>query len=289
MKKAKQILAAIMIAIMMICAAPVFCAPQLQVSAASQTQTIKLNKTKLSLYRTKTYTLKVKGTKKTVSWSSSDKKTVSVNKNGKVKAKRVGTAVITAKVDGTKLKCKVTVKAPLTASVSKLTLLEKQTKKITVTYALGGSVYWEVDNSSIATCEWTKEWDGNTTKLKIKGLKSGKTIVTISNDETSDIVRIPVTVKYNGAAIEVSKTNITLEPRQTGTVNVTINENSDYYDLDCTIQNPAIVEAEVEQIPSMEANVTDESAIKSLTKLITSLEDNDDVQKVYFNCDLDLE
>ena len=50
-----------------------------------------------------------------------------------------------------------------------------------------------------------------------------------------------------------------------------------------------IVEAEVEQIPSMEANVTDESAIKSLTKLITSLEDNDDVQKVYFNCDLDLE
>ena len=46
---------------------------------------------------------------------------------------------------------------------------------------------------------------------------------------------------------------------------------------------------EIEQIPSMEANVTDESAIKSLTKLITSLEDNDDVQKVYFNCDLDLE
>jgi transcriptional/translational regulatory protein YebC/TACO1 len=50
-----------------------------------------------------------------------------------------------------------------------------------------------------------------------------------------------------------------------------------------------IFEAEIEQIPSMEANVTDESAIKSLTKLITSLEDNDDVQKVYFNCDLDLE
>jgi transcriptional/translational regulatory protein YebC/TACO1 len=39
----------------------------------------------------------------------------------------------------------------------------------------------------------------------------------------------------------------------------------------------------------MEANVSDPAAIKSLTKLITSLEDNDDVQKVYFNCDLDLE
>ena len=50
-----------------------------------------------------------------------------------------------------------------------------------------------------------------------------------------------------------------------------------------------IFEAEIEQIPSMEASVSDESAIKSLTKLITSLEDNDDVQKVYFNCDLDLD
>ena len=50
-----------------------------------------------------------------------------------------------------------------------------------------------------------------------------------------------------------------------------------------------IVEADIEQIPSMEANVTDESAIKALTKLITTLEDNDDVQKVYFNCDLDIE
>jgi YebC/PmpR family DNA-binding regulatory protein len=50
-----------------------------------------------------------------------------------------------------------------------------------------------------------------------------------------------------------------------------------------------IFEAEIEQIPSMEAKVEDESAIKSLTKLITSLEDNDDVQKVYYNCDLDLE
>lgn len=47
-----------------------------------------------------------------------------------------------------------------------------------------------------------------------------------------------------------------------------------------------IVEAEIEQIPSMEANVSDPAAIKSLNKLINSLEDNDDVQKVYYNCDL---
>ena len=47
-----------------------------------------------------------------------------------------------------------------------------------------------------------------------------------------------------------------------------------------------IVEAEVEQIPSMQANVTDPAAIKSLTKMIDLLEDNDDVQHVYYNCEL---
>lgn len=47
-----------------------------------------------------------------------------------------------------------------------------------------------------------------------------------------------------------------------------------------------IVEADVEQIPSMQANVTDEAAIKSLTKMIDILEDNDDVQHVYYNCEL---
>ena len=47
-----------------------------------------------------------------------------------------------------------------------------------------------------------------------------------------------------------------------------------------------IVEADIEQIPSMEANVSDAEAIKSLNKIINSLEDNDDVQQVYYNCDL---
>ena len=50
-----------------------------------------------------------------------------------------------------------------------------------------------------------------------------------------------------------------------------------------------IFEAEIEQIPSMEAKVEGEDTIKALTKLINSLEDNDDVQKVYFNCELELE
>lgn len=53
--------------------------------------------------------LKVKGTKKKVKWSSSNKKVCTVSKKGKVKAKKVGKATITAKVNGKKLKCKIVV------------------------------------------------------------------------------------------------------------------------------------------------------------------------------------
>ncbi|MBQ6621653.1 MAG: YebC/PmpR family DNA-binding transcriptional regulator [Mogibacterium sp.] len=48
-----------------------------------------------------------------------------------------------------------------------------------------------------------------------------------------------------------------------------------------------VAESDIEYIPSMTANVTDPSVLKSLNKLIDTLEDNDDVQKVHYNCDLD--
>ncbi|MBQ2678018.1 MAG: YebC/PmpR family DNA-binding transcriptional regulator [Firmicutes bacterium] len=49
------------------------------------------------------------------------------------------------------------------------------------------------------------------------------------------------------------------------------------------------VEADVEYLPSMESTPTDEHDIKNLKKMIELLEDDDDVQKVYHNCTIDLE
>lgn len=76
-----------------------------QVSAAK----VKLNKSKLTLQVKKTYKLKVKGTKKKAKWSSSKKKVATVSSKGVVKGKKVGSAVITAKVGKKKYKCKVKV------------------------------------------------------------------------------------------------------------------------------------------------------------------------------------
>ena len=80
------------------------------VSAASKA---KLNKKSASVYMDKKIQLKVKHAKGKVKWSTSKSSVAVVNKKGKVTAKKMGKAVITAKVGKKKLKCKVNVKAKL--------------------------------------------------------------------------------------------------------------------------------------------------------------------------------
>lgn len=70
---------------------------------------IKLSKTSISIQKGKTYTLKIKGTKKKVKWSTSKKSIATVTQKGKVTAKKTGNAVITAKIGKKKYKCKVKV------------------------------------------------------------------------------------------------------------------------------------------------------------------------------------
>lgn len=76
---------------------------------------VKLNKTKVVLTMTdkkaKPFVqLKVIGTSKKISWTTSNKTIATVSKKGKVTAKKKGTAVVSAKVNNRTYKCKVTVK-----------------------------------------------------------------------------------------------------------------------------------------------------------------------------------
>lgn len=85
-------------------------APQ-TVSAAKKKKKVKLNKKKVTLTVGRQVRLKLKNNKKKVKWSSNKKKIATVSKKGVVKAKKKGTARITAKVGKKKYTCKVTVKA----------------------------------------------------------------------------------------------------------------------------------------------------------------------------------
>lgn len=99
--------------------------------SANAAAKVKLSKTKVTLTAGKTTTLKLKNNKKKVKWSSSNKKIATVNSEGKVSAKKKGTAKITAKAGGKKYTCKVTVKAApkkTTAKKTKPTETEKQTE-----------------------------------------------------------------------------------------------------------------------------------------------------------------
>ncbi len=71
----------------------------------------KLNKSKLTLKRGKSYKLKIKGKIGTAKFISSKKQIVKINKKtGKLKCLKKGKATITVKTNGIKLKCKVKVK-----------------------------------------------------------------------------------------------------------------------------------------------------------------------------------
>ena len=77
---------------------------------ATDTQAaVKLNRSSLTLVEGQSATLKLTGTKKTVTWKSNKKTVATVSKKGKVTAKAPGYATISATAGKTTKKCKVTV------------------------------------------------------------------------------------------------------------------------------------------------------------------------------------
>ncbi|WP_455718346.1 Ig-like domain-containing protein [Anaerosporobacter sp.] len=75
---------------------------------------VKINKTTATLYTGEKVQLKISGSSRNATWTSSNKTVTTVDRKGNVTAKKKGTATITAKVSGKKYKCKVTVKNNVT-------------------------------------------------------------------------------------------------------------------------------------------------------------------------------
>lgn len=180
-----------------------------------------LNKTKATVYNGKTLKLKVTGTSRTVRWSSSNTAVATVDKTGLVKAKKVGKAVITAKVGGNQLTCRVTVKSPLSADATKLNLEPGATKYVTLTYKLNGKLSLKKYDSSVLNCSLGKLSKGKCT-LTIKTLRPGKQTLTVKNSKTSDVVKIVINVReVKPVDPIVDKTEVTVAVGKTATVHVT--------------------------------------------------------------------
>lgn len=102
---------------------------------------VKLKKSKITVTVGQSRSLKVVGTKKKVRWTSSNTKIATVNKKGKIKAKKKGNCKIYARVGKKKLVCKVTVKGRSKSKAEKKTNTKNNTNtaKNNVTYRSYGT------------------------------------------------------------------------------------------------------------------------------------------------------
>ncbi|MBE6775511.1 MAG: hypothetical protein E7543_04900 [Ruminococcaceae bacterium] len=159
-----------------------------------------------------------------VTWKSSDKKIAKVDKNGKVKALKKGTAVITCtSVDNPKVSatCIVNVKVrtkDVSLSSEKLTIYTTQTKtlKATVTpsNASNKKVSWSSSDKSVATVSKSG---------KITAKKPGKTTITVKTKSGGYKATCVVTVKkyVKLKSFKLNKTSVSIKDGKTYTLKPT--------------------------------------------------------------------
>lgn len=174
MKKINKILVVLLAVIMVIGILPV------HVNAA----TVKLNKTKATIYVGSSTTLKVSGSKSNVKWTTSNKKVATVTSKGKVTGKKAGTATITAKIGKKSYKCKVTVKTPYLNSTEK-TLMEGKTFTLKITGTTAKS--WISSNQLVAMVS---------SKGKVTAKKVGTATITCKGKDGKNY-KCKITVKAN--------------------------------------------------------------------------------------------
>lgn len=114
-----------------------------------------------------TFKLKVKKASGKVKYSSTKKKVASVNKKGKITARKNGKTTIRVKVKGKMLKCKITVKKP-SLNTKSATLYKNKYKKLTVKNCKL-KVKWSSSDKKVATIN---------SNGFIKAVGTGKAVIT---------------------------------------------------------------------------------------------------------------
>ena len=130
--------------------------------------------TKKSVYAGKTISLKSKSLKKYKKWNSSSTKIATVNKSGKVKTKKAGTVVITAKYKKKTYRFKLTVKKPEPATI----YVDKYSNEAITTdksdYVLSGTIKSKREIKKVSA-SYNSDSNTKTKSLTINGTKKWKT------------------------------------------------------------------------------------------------------------------
>ena len=180
---------------------------------------IKLNATSKTLYNGKSTTLKatvfpINATNKRLTWKSSNTKVATVDKNGKVKALKVGNAIITAtSTDGSNVsaQCKIKVvqrvtKIKLNKSIINLSKKGKTAKlkaAVLPNNAYNKSVTWKSNNTKVVTVD-------KNGKIKATTNKGTTYVNAIAKDGSKIRTRILVVVGKKVKKITLNKSSVTL-------------------------------------------------------------------------------
>ena len=190
--------------------------PMTDVPVTVEAAKVKISTKKTTLIKGQTKTLKVTGTRKKVKWSTNKKSVATVTQKGKVTAKKRGTATITAKVDGKKYTCVITVEEPrLSKSSISVNVGKTQTLKVDGTKQ---KITWSSSNKKIATVS---------SKGKVKGVKKGT--ATITARVGSKKYNCKVTVKQNTISVtkvKLNKSKADLDAGDTLQLKATVSPNN---------------------------------------------------------------
>ena len=189
-------------------------------------ESISLNKTSLTLYVDDTYQLKTTvlpddATLKTVTWTVSDSRVLSVDANGKITAKASGTATITATAEnGLKATCKVTVLQSVEGvalNTDSITLYTGEKEALVATVLPEGahnqSVKWTSSNTSVAKVS---------TAGVVTGVKAGTAKITVTTAEGSFTASCTVVVKQHVTSIGFTQSELEIRKGNEADLTVTV-------------------------------------------------------------------
>ena len=169
-------------------------------------------------------------TGKTVAWESSAPTVATVDNTGKITAVSVGTATITATVDGKSATCTVTVKAATPTQVESVTLSDTAvelnvdgTKQLTATInpasVTGKTVTWESSAPTVATID-------NTGKITAVGVGTATITATVDGKSATCAVTVKAATPTQVESVTLSDTAVELNVDGTKQLTATINPAS---------------------------------------------------------------
>ena len=177
---------------------------------------------------TLTATVQPSNAVKTLTWSSSNTSVATVS-NGKVTAKKSGTAYITVKTsNGKTAQCKVTVKpAPTSVKTNPSNITLGVGEKYTISentnsgsYANAANLKWSTSNSGVAT---VAKGSANKATITARGIGTAYIKITLYNGKTA---QCKVTVKPAPTSVKTNPASVTLGKGEIYTISESTNSGS---------------------------------------------------------------